>query len=325
MFEILSILHFIYQINILDEKMYQNNNYITFVILIKSFIEENNTINFMILFSILFNLFTYFNNKFLNIKFLNTTYIENIVNINYFVIIFGILVKFIELNTHLINSYKYDYLSFLVFNIQIITLKNVGHNFFINISCKTLKYSLNLLENKSILTSRQNTYTYLVLLFGLLCFDTISNIFYHYYTLKIFYLFYYTKKENLYLVLNFCLYYGLYFGKRIYAVYNYIKEAQNFIRFIINFAIRNMNNFTTNIENISQNFNLNRIIINNTNNIVFEKSLIDITKNESCLICFNNNIDTKLEYCGHRIICLNCSRKIDKCPICRKEVKKIIY
>ena len=64
-----------------------------------------------------------------------------------------------------------------------------------------------------------------MLLFGLLCFDTISNIFYHYYSLKIFYLFYYTKKENLYLVLNICLYYSLYFGKRIYGVYNYIKEA----------------------------------------------------------------------------------------------------
>ena len=321
MLEIFTLLNFIYQINILDDKLYDKNNYITFVILIKSFLGDiTNTVNIMVLFCILMNIFVYFRPRFLNIK-----YIENVVTANYFIILLGVLLKFFEININLIQEYKYDYLSFLIFNIQILVLKYIGHNLFVNISSKLSKFLLNFLETRNILTSRQNNFTYLILLFGLLSFDFISNIFFHYYKLKIFYLFYYSNKENIFLVLNILFYYSVYFGIKIYGGYNYIRRTQNFVRFIINYVDRNINNFTTNIENISQNFNLNRIIINNTNNIVFEKSLIDITKKEMCIICFNNNIDTELEYCGHRIICLNCSRKIDKCPICRKEVKKIIY
>ena len=321
MLEIFTLLNFIYQINILDEKLDDKNNYITFVILIKSFLGDiTNTVNIMVLFCILVNIFVYLRPRFLNIK-----YIENVVTTNYFIILLGVLLKFFDINIDLIQEYKYDYLSFLIFNIQILVLKYIGHNLFVNISCKSSKFLLNFLETRNILTSRQNNFTYLILLFGLLSFDFISNIFFHYYKLKIFYLFYYSNKENIFLVLNILFYYSVYFGIKIYGGYNYIRRTQHFIRFIINYVDRNINNFTTNIENISQNFNLNRIIINNTNNIVFEKSLIDITKKEMCIICFKNNIDTKLEYCGHGIICLNCSRKIDKCPICRKEVKKIIY
>ena len=321
MLEIFTLLNFIYQINILDDKLDDKNNYITFVILIKSFLGDiTNTVNTMVLFCILVNIFVYLRPRFLNIK-----YIENVVTANYFIILLGVLLKFFEININLIQEYKYDYLSFLIFNIQILVLKYIGHNLFVNISSKSSKFLLNFLETRNILTSRQNNFTYLILLFGLLSFDFISNIFFHYYKLKIFYLFYYSNKENIFLVLNILFYYSLYFGIKIYGGYNYIRRTQHFVRFIINYVDRNINNFTTNIENISQNFNLNRIIINNTNNIVFEKSLIDITKKEMCIICFKNNIDTKLEYCGHRIICLNCSRKIDKCPICRKEVKKIIY
>ena len=321
MLEIFTLLNFIYQINILDEKLDDKNNYITFVILIKSFLGDiTNTVNIMVLFCILVNIFVYLRPRFLNIK-----YIENLVTTNYFIILLGVLFKFFDINIDLIQEYKYDYLSFLIFNIQILVLKYIGHNLFVNISSKSSKFLLNFLETRNILTSRQNNFTYLILLFGLLSFDFISNIFFHYYKLKIFYLFYYSNKENIFLVLNILFYYSVYFGIKIYGGYNYIRRTQHFIRFIINYVDRNINNFTTNIENISQNFNLNRIIINNTNNIVFEKSLIDITKKEMCIICFKNNIDTKLEYCGHEIICLNCSRKIDKCPICRKEVKKIIY
>ena len=41
---------------------------------------------------------------------------------------------------------------------------------------------------------------------------------------------------------------------------------------------------------------------------------------EECPVCFDNK-EIKYIQCGHGI-CLNCSKKIDKCPVCRKQIKK---
>lgn len=46
-----------------------------------------------------------------------------------------------------------------------------------------------------------------------------------------------------------------------------------------------------------------------------------IQEQESCKICFTNDIDTILLPCGHNCCCSNCSLLINKkCPICRKQV-----
>lgn len=49
-----------------------------------------------------------------------------------------------------------------------------------------------------------------------------------------------------------------------------------------------------------------------------------IQDQESCKICFTNDIDVILLPCGHSCCCSNCSQFINKkCPICRKQVDNL--
>lgn len=46
--------------------------------------------------------------------------------------------------------------------------------------------------------------------------------------------------------------------------------------------------------------------------------------NHDCKICFENKVNTVLIRCGHMGVCLDCSRQLDKCPICRSEIDQVI-
>ncbi len=46
--------------------------------------------------------------------------------------------------------------------------------------------------------------------------------------------------------------------------------------------------------------------------------------NDSCVICFEHDKDSVFYPCGHFYCCINCSKKVDKCPICRSEIEKIL-
>jgi len=43
-----------------------------------------------------------------------------------------------------------------------------------------------------------------------------------------------------------------------------------------------------------------------------------------CKICFVNVIDTVLLNCGHVAICMECSRSLQNCPICRDTISKVV-
>jgi hypothetical protein len=309
MFELLNFLTFFYHINILDEISYNN---------------AFNNINI----DFLDNIIVYINYLLLlNFSILGLTYKLNKINKNYlyFFILVCSYLKYVHLNINLIIDNKNNYLSFLFFNIQMLMLKGIYHNFFINFSCKMIKLFYNIFEKIGFITSYQANKFNLITILGLLCYDSINDFYNYYYHCKIFYLFYYASKQKWNIVFNILIYYSFYFGKIIYRIYKFFNNFMGLINvFVISF-IRNFGYILSNIENMTQNINLNRIIVNNTNNIVFEKSKENICKNENCVICFTNNIDTKFDDCEHNIICLNCSRKIDKCPICRKEIKKIYY
>ncbi len=44
----------------------------------------------------------------------------------------------------------------------------------------------------------------------------------------------------------------------------------------------------------------------------------------TCKVCFEATINTVLIRCGHMGVCLDCSRQLDKCPICRAEIDEVV-
>ena len=78
------------------------------------------------------------------------------------------------------------------------------------------------------------------------------------------------------------------------------------------FNNRFTNNF--NIQKFCNKFKYLCEIELSNNNILFEKTLIDL---QECSICLNEyKIFSIFIYCGH-IICKNCYKVLNKCPICR--------
>ena len=43
-----------------------------------------------------------------------------------------------------------------------------------------------------------------------------------------------------------------------------------------------------------------------------------------CNICMSNPIDCLILECGHMATCLTCAKSLSKCPICRKEIVRIV-
>jgi len=77
----------------------------------------------------------------------------------------------------------------------------------------------------------------------------------------------------------------------------------------------------------------NSIKIDKSNDLSIElkqyKNLNDSLKNEldevkNCKICFSNKMDVLCRPCGHLCVCQSCSKRLSKCPICRKDVKQYI-
>jgi len=45
---------------------------------------------------------------------------------------------------------------------------------------------------------------------------------------------------------------------------------------------------------------------------------------QTCKICMENVVDVTLIPCGHLVTCEICSRRITKCPVCRKKIKSTV-
>jgi len=43
----------------------------------------------------------------------------------------------------------------------------------------------------------------------------------------------------------------------------------------------------------------------------------DMVKSQECKICMDNQINTVLIPCGHRVACISCGSALDSCPMCR--------
>jgi len=43
-----------------------------------------------------------------------------------------------------------------------------------------------------------------------------------------------------------------------------------------------------------------------------------------CKVCYDQPINSVLLRCGHVAICFECSKHLDKCPICRSEIQEVI-
>ena len=43
-----------------------------------------------------------------------------------------------------------------------------------------------------------------------------------------------------------------------------------------------------------------------------------------CNICMSNPIDCLILECGHMATCLTCAKSLSKCPICRKQIVRLV-
>eukprot|EP01132_Coremiostelium_polycephalum_P009110 gene9110-11162_t len=44
----------------------------------------------------------------------------------------------------------------------------------------------------------------------------------------------------------------------------------------------------------------------------------------TCAICFDKPVNTVLLDCGHAVICLDCTKKVNACPVCRGSISKVV-
>lgn len=64
--------------------------------------------------------------------------------------------------------------------------------------------------------------------------------------------------------------------------------------------------------------------INANSNENINKNSMEISEENICKVCFENQIDTVIVPCGHICICSKCSKDIGTCPICRNLISQII-
>ncbi|KAN0009027.1 hypothetical protein ACTFIU_008917 [Dictyostelium citrinum] len=93
----------------------------------------------------------------------------------------------------------------------------------------------------------------------------------------------------------------------------------------------NINNNNINNNNISINNNNNNNINNNNNNNsgnknIYEHNILqgETPESDCCTICFDSKINAVLLKCGHCAVCLQCAKKINSCPICRKKIDSVV-
>jgi len=65
-----------------------------------------------------------------------------------------------------------------------------------------------------------------------------------------------------------------------------------------------------------------KIIYKNKSSDIFEKLYIG----DECIICFEENVKPSILFqpCNHSCICAKCYQKVNKCPICRKDITSVI-
>ena len=49
-----------------------------------------------------------------------------------------------------------------------------------------------------------------------------------------------------------------------------------------------------------------------------------VSDSELCNICMSNPIDCLILECGHMATCLTCAKSLSKCPICRKQIVRLV-
>ena len=45
---------------------------------------------------------------------------------------------------------------------------------------------------------------------------------------------------------------------------------------------------------------------------------------KECIICMDEEINTAMVPCGHRLACYSCSKTLKNCPICRADIKMVL-
>eukprot|EP00457_Paulinella_chromatophora_P003498 gb/GEZN01003506.1/.p1 GENE.gb/GEZN01003506.1/~~gb/GEZN01003506.1/.p1 ORF type:complete len:481 (+),score=33.10 gb/GEZN01003506.1/:58-1500(+) len=55
--------------------------------------------------------------------------------------------------------------------------------------------------------------------------------------------------------------------------------------------------------------------------IVHDSALSD---DDTCKVCYENRINSVLLRCGHIVVCMKCSAKLEKCPACRATIDEVI-
>jgi hypothetical protein len=51
--------------------------------------------------------------------------------------------------------------------------------------------------------------------------------------------------------------------------------------------------------------------------------VIEISRYKTCIVCEENDANICFISCGHILTCKNCSKGIEQCPLCTKDVLKI--
>ena len=51
---------------------------------------------------------------------------------------------------------------------------------------------------------------------------------------------------------------------------------------------------------------------------------LEVQDSDLCNICMSNRIDCLILECGHMSTCLTCAKLLSKCPICRKQITRLV-
>jgi len=57
---------------------------------------------------------------------------------------------------------------------------------------------------------------------------------------------------------------------------------------------------------------------------IYLKEKISTSGQNECKICFERETDTVLLECGHQCCCIECSKNLKVCPICRKTITRVV-
>ena len=60
------------------------------------------------------------------------------------------------------------------------------------------------------------------------------------------------------------------------------------------------------------------------NEIRLRPEELEVRDSDLCNICMSNPIDCLILECGHMATCLTCANSLSKCPICRKQIIRLV-